>query len=76
MQTNPIFSPGKSLGERSLAGYSLSSHEELDMTEHTHILSLLVSFKFKDMNEAGHFPLLKGFLKITNTLNTIILLLL
>ena len=33
MQTNPIFSPGKSLGERSLAGYSLSSHEELDMTE-------------------------------------------
>ena len=36
----PVFLPGESLGERSLAGYSLSSHEELDMTEHTHIHTL------------------------------------
>ena len=31
----PVFLPGKSHGQRSLAGYSPWSHKELDMTEVT-----------------------------------------
>ena len=32
-QPNPAVLPGKSHGQRRLAGYSLCSHKELDMTE-------------------------------------------
>ena len=41
-QSTPVFLPGKSCGQRSLAGYSPWGHKELDMTEqqstraHTH----------------------------------------
>ena len=39
-QSTLVFLPGKSHGKRSLVGYSLWSHKELDMTEllstHTH----------------------------------------
>ena len=31
----PLFLPGESQGQRSLAGYSLKGHKESDMTEHT-----------------------------------------
>ena len=31
----PVFLPGKSHEQRSLAGYSPWGHKELDMTEHT-----------------------------------------
>ena len=31
----PVFLPGESLGQRSLAGYSPYGHKELDMTEAT-----------------------------------------
>ena len=34
-QPTPVFLPGKSYGQRSLAGYSPWSHNELDMTEAT-----------------------------------------
>ena len=34
-QPTPVFLPGKSHGQRSLAGYSLWGHTELDMTEVT-----------------------------------------
>ena len=34
MATTPAFFPGKSLGQRSLAGYSPWGREELDMAEH------------------------------------------
>ena len=34
-QPTPVFLPGKSYGQRSLAGYSPQDHEELDRTEHT-----------------------------------------
>ena len=34
-QSTPAFLPGESHGQRSLGGYSLHGHEELDMTEHT-----------------------------------------
>ena len=34
-QPTPVFLLGKSHGQRSLAGYSLWGHEELDMTEGT-----------------------------------------
>ena len=32
-QPTPVFSPGESHGQRSLAGYSPWGHKELDMTE-------------------------------------------
>ena len=34
-QRTPVFLPGESHGQRSLAGYSPYSHKELDMTEAT-----------------------------------------
>ena len=34
-QPTPVFLPGKSHGQRSLAGYSPWGHKELDMTEET-----------------------------------------
>ena len=34
MATTPVFLPGKSHGQRNLAGYSPWGHR--DMTEHTH----------------------------------------
>ena len=34
-QPTPVFWPGKSHGQRILAGYNLWNHEESDMTEHT-----------------------------------------
>ena len=36
-QPAPVLLPGKSHGQRSLAGYSPLGHKELDMTEHEHI---------------------------------------
>ena len=41
---NPLqlFLPGKSHGERSLAGYSPWSHKESDTTEHRHVDDLLM----------------------------------
>ena len=35
MATTPVFSPGESYGQRSLAGYSPSGLKESDMTEAT-----------------------------------------
>ena len=35
-QPTPVFLPGKSHGQRSLAGYSPRGCKESDMTEHTH----------------------------------------
>ena len=32
-QSAPVFLPGEFHGQRSLAGYSLQGHEELDTTE-------------------------------------------
>ena len=39
-QPTPVFLPGKSHGQRSLAGYSLWGHKELDTTEQLHFTSL------------------------------------
>ena len=36
----PVFLPGKSHGPKSLVGYSLQGHKELDITERLHFLSL------------------------------------
>ena len=36
-QPTPVFLPGKSYGQRSLAGYHPWGHEESDITEHIHI---------------------------------------
>ena len=38
MQPSPAFLPGKSYGQRSLEGYSPWGCDELDMTEHAHML--------------------------------------
>ena len=35
-QPTPVFLPGESHGQRSLAGYRPHGHKELNMTEHTH----------------------------------------
>ena len=35
-QPTPVFLPGKSHGQRSLAGYSLQGYKELNTTEHAH----------------------------------------
>ena len=34
-QPTPVFLPGESHGQMSLAGYNPWGHKELDMTEHT-----------------------------------------
>ena len=41
-----LFLPGKSHGQRSLAGYSPKRHKELDMTEHTEKGSKISDFQF------------------------------
>jgi len=35
-QPTPVFLPGESQGQRSLAGYRPWGHKELDTTEHAH----------------------------------------
>ena len=39
-QPTPVFLPGKSHGQQSLADYSPWDHKELDMTEHTHTVHI------------------------------------
>ena len=41
-QLTPVFSPGESPGQRSLAGYSPWGHKELDVTEQLRTLSDLL----------------------------------
>ena len=41
MQPTPVFLPGKSQRQRSLAGYNQWGHRELDMTEYTHHTTIL-----------------------------------
>ena len=70
-QPTPVFSPGKSHGQRSLAGYSLQVHKESDTTKwlnthtHTHIslfTYLRVICIFFPMNCLFTFISLKKFL--------------
>ena len=42
-QPTPVFLPGKSYGQRSLADYSLWGHKELQILEHEHDPSLTLS---------------------------------
>ena len=42
MQPTPVFLPGESHGQRSLAGYRPQGCKESDTTEHTHNLLLIV----------------------------------
>ena len=48
MTTTPVFLPGKSHGQRSLAGHSPWSHKELDMIQwlsmHAHFHQVLFHF--------------------------------
>ena len=56
-QPTPVLLPGKSHGQRSLAGYSPWDHEELDTTEQlTHRKSLAVSYpRRRGGNVRGQF---------------------
>ena len=40
-QPTPVFLPGKSHGQRSLAGYSPWGHQESDMIEHVHAHAII-----------------------------------
>jgi len=40
-QSTPVFLPGESHGQRSLAGYSPWGHKESDMTENTYIINYI-----------------------------------
>jgi len=42
-QPTPGFLPGKSQGQRSLEGYNPWDYKEWDMTEHAHMLGLVVT---------------------------------
>ena len=53
-QPSPVSLPGKFYGQRSLVGYSLWDHKELDTTEHTH--TQLVNIKLNSYNKGeNHF---------------------
>ena len=61
-QSTPVFLPGKSHGQRSLKGYSLWGHKELDMTEQHTQLEMCVTtdekISLKDFFScigSGHF---------------------
>lgn len=45
----PGLLPGKSLAQRSLAGYSPRGGKALDMTEHTHRIYLFIIQMFKQI---------------------------
>ena len=57
----PVFWPGQSHGQRSLAGYSLWGHKESDTTKrltHTHSISdtKMVWHKYRNTNSSGRKP--------------------
>ena len=45
-QPTPVLSPGKSLGWRSMVGYSPWGHKELDTTERLHFSLYVIMFMF------------------------------
>ena len=60
MAATPVFLPGESHGQRSLAGYSPWAHKELDTTERlTVLLSCLLNFSWYTFSEVKliDFPL-------------------
>ena len=57
-QLTPVFLPGKSHGQRSLAGYSPQDHEESDtteVTEHAHTIHLQSLYCPVSLHEYGIF---------------------
>ena len=55
-QATPVFLPGESHGQRSLAGYSPWGHKELDMTESSHMETesrLLIAWNWSGCGETG-----------------------
>ena len=45
-QPNPVFLPGKSHGQRNLAGYSLGGHKQSDTTEQLHFHFSIIIHRF------------------------------
>ena len=71
-QHSPVFLPGKSHGQRSLAGYSPQSCKEQDMTEHACQLGyiqiqLRSPFNIQNINRANHTLLDSVFSIATET---------
>ena len=72
-QSIPVFLPGESLGQRSLAGYSSWGHKESDKTEHarthTHIYAhtniymylTQVKFPVSFLDQLINFSLARGY---------------
>ena len=51
-QPAPVFLPGKSHGQRSLAGYSPWNRKESDMTEQAHVdIALRLSYMYNGITE-------------------------
>ena len=53
-QPTPVSLPGKFHGQRSLVGYSLQGHKELDMTEHAWTLFILPVVFYFLVGKADH----------------------
>ena len=64
-QPTPVFLPGKSHGQRSLAGCIPWGHKESDMTEHTHAHALKI-LKMYWIRDAGGFFDLKSLQAIVH----------
>ena len=64
MQPTPVFLPGESHGQQSLAGYNPWGNKELDMTEHTHIPRSHEVPLFQSEFTVGKFTFTKKLLKI------------
>ena len=65
----PVFLPGKSLGQRSLEGYSPWGHKELDTTEQPSFHFLKVYFSKKEADTEEDMPKLiplGGINEVTN----------
>ena len=58
-QPNPVFLPGESHGQRSLAGYSPWDLKESDTTKHTHTCSI---YTYIQIDTQSQHNLLKTFL--------------
>ena len=75
VQPSPVFLPGKSHGQRSLAGYSPCGHKEPPMTErlsttHNTVVCTLLTIQFYTINNVKKKPWLK-LSKIKNAVTSL-----
>ena len=72
-QPTPVLLPGKSQGQRSLAGYSARGHKESDTTEHTgmraHVLNLQIKLRGTDILTILGLPIHKHGILLPSTMH-------